>query len=66
MNKPLDVLADELEESIDKYHTRLEMVTFMLTPKVCPKCKRLIVDQDSLIMMYHTGECPSCDHVEFE
>lgn len=57
--KTLMKYADELEKQLDK----LEMARYILTPKVCPTCKKLIVDHDSLIMMYHENECPLCSHV---
>lgn len=60
MIKPLNKLANELEDSLDK----LNKVTYILTPKVCPQCHKLIVDQDELIAMWSLGTCLSCDHLE--
>lgn len=61
-NGNLKTMADELEKSIERF----EMIIYVLTPKVCPTCKYLIVDQDELVMMYHEGECVRCSHVRVD
>ena len=45
---------------------RLEIAKFIMTPKTCGICKKLVTDEDCLIFMYHVGMCPSCDHVAGE
>jgi hypothetical protein len=39
-----------------------EKTNYMLLPKVCYGCKRLILDRTELEMMFYEGECPRCSH----
>lgn len=51
-----------MENSIEKF---VEAI-FIMTPKRCPKCQKLITDEEELIMMHHTNECASCDSAYLE
>lgn len=49
-----------------KERLNLELAIFILTPRTCSTCKKVIIDQEELIAMYSQGECLSCDHVRGE
>ena len=50
--------ADQLEEMLNRY----SKLNFTLVPRVCPSCRKLILDTVSLEFLYEVGECPVCDH----
>ena len=59
MNKSLQQLADELEESLD-------VIEQIQTGIICPTCHKVQVLHEDLISMKYTGECTLCDHTRGE
>lgn len=60
--KNMNSLQYHIDELVT-YIERLSTANYIMTPKVCPTCHRLRVDQEELIHMYHTNECYRCDHI---
>ena len=49
-------------EELDKMLNSYAKANFTLVPRVCPSCRKLILDTVSLEFLYEVGECPVCDH----
>jgi len=50
-------LADSLKESL---------AILSIPSLLCPRCKKMQVDEASILCLAETGLCPSCDHCEHE
>ncbi len=57
---------EEIISNLEKDVKDLEKFNFMLTPKVCPVCKKLYGDKYNTEAIFELGCCLLCDHVQGE